>query len=470
MPPCYLALDQGTHASRALLFDADGGCLFHTERPVTLQRLDDHRVQQDGDELLTTLSACLDEAADFSRRRKLQIAAAGLATQRSTTLAWDRVTGRTLSPALSWQDTRAAGEVFELCRPAEAVHKITGLYPSAHFAAGKIRWLLQQVPAVRRALRQSRLALGPLSAYLIHGLLEQQPLQIDDANAARTLLYNLHNRDWDDGLLGKFGIPRDVLPACRPVEHRYGTLTGTNVALTAVSGDQNAALYGAGQPRDDTLYVNLGSGAFVLGLLGTRPLTTSRLLNTLIYSADDQAVCHYAMEGSVNGAGSALEWAREHAGLDTGTPALEAALNCATPALFINAVGGLGSPWWRADLAPHWMEPGGSEQERLAGVLESVLFLVQANIDQLCAMRPFKHIQVSGGLAHLDGLCQRLADLSDLPVQRSRETESTARGIAWLAGGRWTVPMATDADRFAPRYDAVLQARYARFIDVLEHA
>ena len=210
-----LAIDQGTHASRALVID-DAGCIHRTcTQEIALNRIDDHRVEQDPREIIASTENVIRQAA-----AGLVIDRIALATQRSTVVAWDD-TGP-LAPALSWQDTRAA-DVLERI-DLDYLTEATGLVPSPHYAASKIRWLLDHHPAVRRARREGKLTIGPLAAYLLDRLAGRaggRPT-IDHANAARTTLFNIHTRDWDPRLLDTFGIPREVLPDCVPVRGDHG--------------------------------------------------------------------------------------------------------------------------------------------------------------------------------------------------------------------------------------------------------
>ncbi|MEA3299008.1 MAG: FGGY family carbohydrate kinase [Pseudomonadota bacterium] len=460
-----LALDQGTHASRALLFDGRGECLAVAERPVALHRRGD-RVEQDPREILATTRAAMAEVLGSPAARGRVVARAGLATQRSSVVAWDRRTGEPLSPVLSWQDRRAAGWLAGFTPEAGRVRAITGLPLSPHYGASKLRWLLDQTPAVARAQRAGRLAMGPLASYLLFHLVAGGPLVVDDGNAARTLLWDLRQRDWHPGLLDLFGIPRPVLPECRPIRHPFGTLAGTAIPLTAVNGDQNAALHGLGEPQPSVAQINMGTGAFALVPTGSRLVLDDELLGGIASSGPDAVT--YSLEGTVNGAGAALAWEEEHWGIGPIAPQLDDWLaRPGAPPIFVNTVGGLGSPWWRAGPDAR-LEGDGEPWQRGVAVAESIVFLLEANLDCLAraGVAPTR-LRVSGGLARADGLCQRLADLSGLAVSRPAATEATARGIAWLAAGQpsdWPRP---PEDSFTPSANPALGDRYRRFCALL---
>jgi glycerol kinase len=239
-----LALDQGGHASRALLFDLAGREVAEAHVPVSTRREGTDRVEQDPDELVASLRLAAQDVCDSELARERSVVAAGLATQRSTVVCWDRTTGRPLSEALSWQDRRNADWLKQF-RPSEPqIRERTGLVLSPHYGASKLRWALDKVPAVRKAQREGRLAAGSLSSFLAFRLLRENPLLVDPSNASRTLLFDPLARNWSADLLELFQIPPGILPACVPTRHDYGTLEigERRIPLTICTGDQS---YGA---------------------------------------------------------------------------------------------------------------------------------------------------------------------------------------------------------------------------------
>ncbi len=471
---CTLVIDQGTHASRALLVGAQGAVLHSCTRDVYLKRAQ-ARVEQDATQLRETVEAALMDGLAYARSHDRQVVRAALATQRSTVVAWDTLTGEPLAPALSWQDTRTVTRLAGLVDDAREIARRTGLRLSAHYGASKLAWLLREVPAVLQAAERGRLTLGPLAAFLLFHLVEGSPRQVDHANASRTLLWNLADRDWDPWLLARFGIDSRWLPVCRPVRNDYGWLAAApEVPITAVSGDQTAALFADGAPAADRACVNLGSGGFVLAITGAQPRPQDRLLAGLADSAAGEAL--FYLEGTINGAGAALSWARKRWQAAIPDEALDACLASAqAPPVFLNAVGGLGSPWWRTDLHPRLLDTGPAACIEtpavcIAAVLESIAFMVASNIEELRGRHglALAGIKLSGGLSRIGGLCQRIADLSGLPVLASEEPEATARGAAWLAAGRprsWTPASYTS---FTAQSAPSLRARFRRFREAVE--
>jgi glycerol kinase len=409
---------------------------------VRLQRHGYELDEQDANEIIASVHEVVQTVLGNSRVRRLGVSCAGLATQRSSVVAWDKRTGEPLGPLLSWQDRRAAEWLSGFNTHADQIKERTGLQLSPHYGASKLRWYLDHLPAAKQALREGSLAFGPLASFLLFHLLKDQPLWVDHANASRTQLWNLQSRNWDPWLLDLFGVPLETLPLCRPICHNYGLLRTAEIPMTAVNGDQTAAIYSLGRPRRDTAIVNIGTGAFVLIPTGAEIMRHSALLSGLASSTKDWG--EYIIEGTVNGAGAALDWAAKKWDLPNLTTQLSTWLLREDDfPLFINTIGGLGSPWWQSGPSPTVLGDG-EPWQRAVAVAESIVFMLQTNLEAMAkAGLTASRLQISGGLARFDGLCQRLASLAQLPVYRPAETEATCRGIAWLAAGspsRWPKP------------------------------
>ncbi|MBI2993588.1 MAG: hypothetical protein HYY48_05360 [Gammaproteobacteria bacterium] len=471
--PLYLAIDQGGHASRALVFDRSGAIIRTASRDIETNRKGIDHVEHDPDALLDSITGAIDEVLNVrDDHGALEIAAAGFATQRSSIVCWDRRDGTALSPVISWQDRRAADWLDPFRGRAGEIHERTGLVLSPHYGAGKLRWCLDHLPAVREARDQGQLACGPLASFILFRLLRERPFVADPANASRTQLWDFRKRGWAPSLLELFGVPTGVLPACVPSRHRYGTLDtrAGPLPVEVCTGDQSAALFAFGEPCADNIYINAGTGAFLQRVTGKVPLYSPQLLSSVVWQSGAEA--EYALEGTVNGAGSALrqvggELAIPNDQLDA--LVARALVEVREPPLFLNGVSGLGSPFWRADFQSRFIGDGNAV-EKLAAVAESIVFLVQANLDEMtkCAGAAAR-IVISGGLAKLNGQCQKLADLSGIPVERPRVEEATARGLAFLLAGwpaAWcAVPGGT---RFPPSAHPALAARYRRWLREME--
>ncbi len=463
-PGFVLALDQGGHASRAVAFDTRGRELAAAHVPVATSRDGTDVVEQDPGELVRSLQVAAQDACDAEATRTLPALSAGLATQRSTIVCWERSSGRPLTDAISWQDRRNAAWLERLNPVAAAIREKTGLVLSPHYGASKLRWCLDNVPAVQRAARSNDLAAGPLASFLLSRLLEEKPVMADPANASRTLLFDPELLDWSQSLLDVFGVDRGQLPRCVPTRYQYGHLPAgrRRIALVACTGDQSAAAFAYGPPRESLALVNVGTGAFVqrLAPAGVR-LPDGLLLSVLRSDASGALRSH---EGTVNGAGSAIDWLAGRVAIDVerALPAL-ARPSVADPPLFMNGVGGLGAPFWKPDFPVEFIG-GGDDLQLLAAVVESVVFLLSVNLEAMRGVAALDRIVISGGLARCDYLCQSLADVNGLVVERYALQEATARGIAFLAAGEpadWLVP---DIERsFAPTTNPALAARYVRW-------
>ena len=462
----YLCIDQGGHASRAIVFNHNGEmvssayCEIETEHPAK------HFVELNADKVIESINNSIKQVLENIGDKKKDIISAGLATQRSNIVCWNKETGEALSPVISWQDRRNTDWLEQFNDENEHIHKITGLFLSPHYGASKLRWCLENIPEVKKALDENKLAFGPMASFITYHLVKEKTFVVDPVNASRTQLWNLKKHDWDNELLELFNIPVSALPKCVSSVYDYGslrldgTLDEQSIPLRLVTGDQSAVMYAYGQMHADTAYVNTGTGAFLLRSSGPLQLYSRRLLTSLIFQNENY---HYALEGTVNGAGSALEWlAKQYPDINIYKNLSEWLNEIEQPPLFLNGVSGLASPFWLPNFISRF-DRQASIDEKAVAVVESIVFLLKACLDEMSKLSsPPEQIQITGGLASLDGLNQRLADLSGLPVYRPTECEATARGTAYLlaeqpaswpeqGAGIWFKPQ--ENNDFKKRYD-----------------
>lgn len=468
----YLALDQGGHASRALVFDERGAIVAQAFAPIATRHPQPDRVEHDPEELIGSLESAIVDA--LSRLDPAtEVIGAGLATQRSSVVCWDRTNGRALSPVLSWQDRRNATFVATLEPRAADIHAQTGLVLSPHYGASKLRWCLENIEAVRVAAAERRLAMGPLSSFILFRLLGERPFLVDPANASRTQLWDPLTRRWAAALLELFGIDAAFLPEPVASRHAFGSLrtASRNIPLTVCTGDQSAVPFAFGPIDADAAYVNLGTGAFIQCPLPA-PLRAPLLLTSVIWSDAEETA--YVLEGTVNGASSALDWLSAAEDIDAQrmlaswqAPPRE---DRAVP-LFLNGVSGLASPFWVPGFESRFIGGGGSEEKFLA-VLESILFLIRVNLQEMQHHRTaLARLIVTGGLSASDPLCQRLADLTALPVVRHAEREATARGLAHLvARGSSAWPAPSSQRTFSPVRDTALLERFFAWLKEMKRS
>lgn len=463
----YLCIDQGGHASRAIIFNHDGEMVSSAYCDVKTHHPAKHFVELNANEVIESIKSSIKEVLENLGDKKHNIVYAGLATQRSNVVCWNKKTGEALSPVISWQDRRNTEWLEQFNDKNEYIHKKTGLFLSPHYGASKLRWCIDNIPEVKEALNNNTLVFGPMASFISFHLTKEKLLLADPVNASRTQLWSLKKHGWDEELLELFDIPLTALPHCVPSIHYYGTIEQDelNIPLHLVTGDQSAAMYAYGHLQPDTAYINTGTGAFLSRSSGPLALYSRRLLTSLIFRDSELrggSQNHYVLEGTVNGAGSALEWLG-HQYPDTNIfDHLSEWLNeIESPPLFLNGISGLGAPFWLPNFVSQFNREG-NVSEKAVAVVESIIFLLKASLDEMCTLSsPPEQIQITGGLASLDGLSQRLADLSGLPVYRPTQCEATARGTAYLLAeqpSHW--PEQDNGIWFEPEDNSALAKRY----------
>lgn len=461
-----LALDVGTLSVRAVAYDQQGKVVCSASSGIHLNRLSDVEVEQNPQEILGCLNLVMQKVLADEQVQERGVMVAGLTTQRSSVVAWDRKSGEPITAVLSWQDRRAANYLIPLEKKAPAIKRKSGLFLTPHYGGSKLRWLLDHNDAVQACGENGRLIFGPLAAFIIDHLVEGEVQLVDHVNASRTQLMDLSSRSWSKELLKHFKLKAELLPKIQPTQAHYGTVTGTNIPLNAVNGDQNAAIHGAGMLEEGTFIVNIGTGAFVLLPTGDRPIHHPRLLASIANSNQENAT--YLLEGTVNGAGAAIQWAIEQ----WQEPQLTAKLpqwleEVEEPPIFVNTIGGLGSPMWANGPSPTF-HGDGTIPEKAVAIIESIAFLIQINLETMINTgQDVKRIRISGGLSSLDGLCQLVADISQRLVIRSEVSQTTARGIAWLAANPQESWGSLDDDYFLPKQKRPLLNRYRQFCNLI---
>ncbi|QMU60549.1 MAG: hypothetical protein GKR92_02090 [Gammaproteobacteria bacterium] len=464
-----IVIDQGTHSTRAIIYNASGESIFRSQQEIDLFYRDSLHIEQDGKQILASCQSVLTDAHKFINDNKLEGIAMALSTQRSTVIAWNVKTGEAITPALSWLDTRTQDELKEVSLAENVIKEKTGLPLSAHYGASKLQWFLKHDERVQQAQLENNLKFGPLAAYLIFNLVEQQPLYVDYSNAHRTLLWNLQTKCWDNDLLEAFSIDESNLPEPVPSDFEYGELKNYGYPLVLVNGDQNSAVYGYGKLAEQTTFINMGTGAFVLANSKQQPVLNTKLLASITYSSEHEQ--EYALEGTVNGAGAAMTWAESEWSISD-IESLSWQKVEEVP-IFLNSIGGLGSPFWRSDVSPQFLDVNKShndytKEQCMAALMESIVFLLMINIEEM-----FKHgvvtnqLLVAGGMSKDKHLCQCLANVSSVSVVVSNFKEATSRGAAWLALQRpeWGV---LESKIFNPVNDNALQLRYGEFKSAMQ--
>ena len=460
----YLCIDQGGHASRAIVFNHSGEMLACAYTEIKTQHPENYFVEHNANEVIESVNTATLQVLEKIGDKKKHIISAGLATQRSNVVCWNKETGEALSPIISWQDRRNTKWLDQINDQNELIHKTTGLFLSPHYGASKLRWCIDHIDKVKNALTEGSLAFGPMSSFITYHLAKEKSCLVDPVNASRTQLWNLKKHDWDNELLNLFDIPHTALPKCVPSVHDYGTLNiaETNIPLRLVTGDQSAAMYAYGQLQVDTAYVNTGTGAFISRPSGPLQLYGRRLLTSIIFQSEKENRCDYVLEGTVNGAGSALEWlSKQFPDTDIFKHLPNWLSEIKSPPLFFNGISGLASPFWLPNFISKFVRETGVDEKAVA-IIESIVFLLKACLDEMRKLSsPPEQIQITGGIAMLDGLNQRLADLTKLPVYCPTQCEATSRGCAYLLAKQPTVwPEQEAGEWFKAKDNPGLQQRY----------
>jgi glycerol kinase len=446
--PFILSIDQGTTSTRAILFDANATPVASHQIELRQIYPDNGWVEHDANEIWQATVACCRVAAKGVGAS--EIAAIGITNQRETTVLWDRKTGAPLYNAIVWQDRRTA----ERCRALKAkkwepkVSAKTGLLLDPYFSATKLEWLLDYIPGSRKRAEAGELAFGTVDAWLIYKLTGGQVHATDVTNASRTMLLNLKSLTWDAEMLKLFRIPRRLLPQVRDSAGDFGEATadilGAPVKIAGVAGDQQAASFGQACFKPGDVKSTYGTGCFALVNMGKGvPASKNRLLGTSAFRIRKTNI--YAIEGSIFIAGAVVQWLRDALGVIRTSDEIEALARTAKAAdglYFVPAFTGLGAPYWDPDargaITGLTRDMGAAEIARAA--LDAVCYQTR---DLLEAMkRDMKRarlgspraLKVDGGMVKNDWFCQRLADLTGLPVDRPKVTETTALGAAYLAG------------------------------------
>ena len=442
-----LAMDQGTTSSRAIIFDADYSIIAQAQQEFTQHFPDSGWVEHNAADIwhtsLDTARTALKEAGIEPQ----QIAGIGITNQRETTLLWDRHSGEPIYNAIVWQDRRTADYCTELKQQGHEamVSNKTGLLLDPYFSATKIAWILDNVDGARARAEAGELAFGTVDSWLLWNLTAGTNHATDATNASRTMLYNIHQGNWDKELLALFNIPSSILPEVKDCATEYGVtnLLGGEIPILGIAGDQHAATIGQACFTTGMMKSTYGTGCFALLNTGDQAVTsTNRLLTTIAYQLDGNVT--YALEGSIFIAGAAVQWLRDGLGIiesaqQSGELAIEADDN--QQVYMIPAFTGLGAPWWDAEArgALIGLTRGTGPAEISRAALESVCY---QTLDLLKAMQADLGadtdtvLRVDGGMVASDWTMQRLADILQAPVDRPVIAETTALGAAWLAGSK----------------------------------
>jgi len=439
-----LAIDQGTTSTRAILFDSDARAVAVAQRELGQHYPERGWVEHDPEQIWQDTLAVAREA--LARIDLKRVAGIGITNQRETIIVWDRTTGEPIHRAIVWQDRRTAEECALLkAEGAEAlVQERTGLLLDPYFSAAKIAWILDHVSGARERAERGELACGTIDCFLLWRLTGGAVHATDATNAARTSLFDIHAQRCHPELCRLFRVPEAILPEVHDNSHIFGlTKSGwfdVQLPIAGMAGDQQAALFGQACFEPGTVKSTYGTGCFMLVNTGERTVASEhRLLTTPAYRLSGKTT--YALEGSIFVAGAAIKWLRDGLGViadASETDSLATHVPDSHGTYMVPAFVGFGAPYWDPDargaIFGLTLDATGAHLARAA--LEAVAY---QTLDLAEAMAkdgasPPAAIRVDGGMAANAWLCQFLADILQVPVERPQNLETTALGAAFLAG------------------------------------
>ena len=442
-----LAIDQGTTSTRAILFDESIEPVHSAQAELTQHFPRSGWVEHDASEIWDlTLKVCRDVA---QKAGDTPIASIGITNQRETTVIWDRDTGKPIHNAIVWQDRRTSATCAKLREAGheDMISERTGLLLDPYFSGTKIGWILEQVDGAREKARAGKLAFGTIDSWLIWNLTGGKRHVIDITNASRTLLLNIRTCEWDEEICDLLGVPMALLPEILDCDADFGEtdLIGDSVLpIQGVAGDQQAATIGQACFEPGMLKSTYGTGCFALLNTGADLVRSeNRLLGTVAYRLNGQT--RYALEGSIFVAGAAVQWLRDAMkviGHAEETQALAESSDPNQPVILVPAFTGLGAPYWNADCrgAIFGLTRNSGPAELARAALESVGYqtrdLIEAMRQDWSEESLGQTLRVDGGMTASDWTMQFLADVTGARVDRPRILETTALGVAWVAGMR----------------------------------
>jgi glycerol kinase len=465
MQKYIMAIDQGTTSCRALLFDVTGAIVSIAQQEFKQFFPKPGWVEHDAEEIWETQVLVCKKALSQKNIKAEDLSGIGITNQRETTVIWDKKTGIPVYHAIVWQDRRTAAACSKLKEAghAERIREKTGLVIDAYFSASKIKWILDNVEGVRARAENNELCAGTIDSWLLWKLTNGAVHGTDVTNASRTMLFNIHQLQWDAELLDLFDIPKQILPAVYSSSEVYGRtgLFGSEVAIAGIAGDQQSALFGQMCTTPGMVKNTYGTGCFMLLQTGTTPIKSNNNLLTTI-ALQINGITTYALEGSVFIAGAVVQWLRDSLGIIKKSSEVEDLVRQTEQndgVYFVPAFAGLGAPYWnqnaRGTITGLTRGTGAAHIARAA--IESIAYQVNDVLSsmELDAGITIEELRVDGGATVNDMLMQFQSDILNTKVTRPLVTETTAMGAAYLAGlatGFWEN---TEAIRYQWKTDRI---------------
>lgn len=445
MATYILAIDQGTTSSRAILFTHEGKVHAVAQEEFEQHFPEDGWVEHKPSDIWrTVLKTCRQVLADNDVSAS-DISSIGITNQRETTLVWDKKTGEPIYNAIVWQDRRTAEYCESITSPhlSEVINDKTGLLLDPYFSATKIRWMLDNVSGARDKANKDELAFGTVDSFILWHLTGGAEHRTDATNASRTMIFNIHSQCWDEELLELFNIPLSMLPEVMDSSDHFGEtdalLFGAKIPVLAMAGDQQAALFGQACFKEGMAKSTYGTGCFLMLNTGEKALKSkNRLLTTVAYRLNGKPT--YAIEGSIFMAGATIQWIRDGLKLiksASETESIAKKMPLDHGVFLVPAFTGLGAPYWdpNARGAIMGLTRDSGINEIVTAGLQSVCYQTKdlQKAMESDGLRPTT-IRVDGGMVANNWVLTFLANILGATVERPEIIETTALGVAYLAG------------------------------------
>lgn len=442
MKKYILSIDQGTTSSRAILFDHDGHVAAMAQREVTCLFPKPGWVEADALNIWVSVIDVVNEVLIKQNITFEAIKAIGITNQRETSVVWDKKTGMPVYNAIVWQSRQSADICEQYEDKKDYIHEKTGLLINPYFSASKIRFILDHIPNGQARAEKGELLFGTIDCWLIYKMTNGNVHATDVTNASRTMLFNINTNKWDNDLLTLFNIPKIILPKVLPSSYHYGVATffSQDVEICGVAGDQQAALFGQTCFETGESKNTYGTGCFMLLNIGNDVvLSKSGLLTTIAWQIGDKVT--YALEGSVFVGGAVVQWLRDQMRVigeakETEKRALK--VEDTNGMYFVPAFVGLGTPYWDDDArgAAFGMTRGTTVEHFIRACLESIAYQCKDVFEVMSKEANFelKNLKVDGGATANKFLMQFQSDILHTEIKLPTCLETTALGVAYLAG------------------------------------
>ena len=435
----FLAIDQGTTSSRAIIFSPNHEPIRDSQKEYALSYPNDGWVEAEPSDILKTVKETLENVIQQSSEI---ISSCGITNQRETTIVWSIETGEPIYPAIVWQDRRT----HELCKTLKdngheaMVRAKTGLVIDPYFSATKIKWILDNVDGARKDAEAGKLRFGTVDSFLVNKLSKERLHLTDVTNASRTMLFNINDMQWDEDLLNLFDIPRSMLPEVRSCDSDYGTLNieGQNIAIKGVIGDQQSALVGQRCFNLGDMKSTYGTGCFLMVNTKEKLITLDEgLLTTVGYKLNNEI--NYAIEGSIYSCGNIIQWLRDKMEFFKDASSSEEFLNqngFSNNIQFLPAFNGLAAPYWDSDVRGgfYGITQDASKNDMITAAFKSICYQTR-DITELLIQNNIKinSLNVDGGMTANKTFCQLLSDSLMVNILKPANIESTALGACIVA-------------------------------------